>query len=127
MLVVLNILINYPTRASYSTAVNSFREYLSSLGSMLLLVKVMASEWILVVISSIVLFTVQTIKSVRIIYTSCSGLSRRIKLGIGFTTSSKGSMILHSVWTITFLTFSTLSTTCMCLMSPILEIATQNT
>ena len=89
MLVVLNILINYPTRASYNTAVNSSRGYLSSLGSMLLIIKVMAPEWILVVINSIVLFVVQTLKSVRIRCTSCSGLSRRVKLGIGFTTSSQ--------------------------------------
>jgi len=128
MLVVLNILINYPTRASYNTAVNSSRGYLSSLSSILLIIniKVMASEWILVVINSIVLFVVQTLKSVRIRCTSCSGLSRRVKLGICFTTLSQGSVVLHFVWTITFLTFSTLSTTCMCLISPVLEIATQN-
>ena len=46
------------TKASYSTIVGLFRVYLSNLVSMLLLVKVMVLEWILVMVSNIVFFTV---------------------------------------------------------------------
>jgi len=71
------------TRAIDNTVVSSSRAYLSSFDNMLLLVKVIALEKTLVIISKMVTLTVQTLKSVRIEYTSCSSLSRRIRLGIG--------------------------------------------
>jgi len=46
------------TKTSHSTIVGLFRVYLSNLISMLLLVKVMVLEWILVMVSNIVFFTV---------------------------------------------------------------------
>ena len=55
---------------------------------MSLLVKVMAPEGILVVVSRVVTLTVQILESVRTGYTSCSCLSRRVRLGIGLTTPS---------------------------------------
>ena len=76
-----------PTRASYSTIV-MFRVYLSSIVSMLLLGKVIVSEWTLVVISNMVPFTVQILESVRTRYTSCSSLSRRVRLRVGLAISS---------------------------------------
>jgi len=56
--------------------VSSSRAHLSSLVSMLLLVKVMAPKWTLVVVSSMVTPAVQTLESVRTGCTSCSSLSR---------------------------------------------------
>ena len=73
-----------PTGAS---AVSSlFRIYLCSLISMPLLVKAMALERTFVAISSIVIFTVQTLKSMRTEYISYSILSRRVRLEIGLVT-----------------------------------------
>ena len=71
------------TRAIDNTVVSSSRAYLSSFVNMLLLVKVIALEKTLVIISKMVTLTVQTLKSVRIECTSYSSLSRRIRLGIG--------------------------------------------
>jgi len=68
--------------------VGSSRAYLSSLVSMLLLVKVMAPEWTFVVISSMVILTVQTLESVRTGHTSCSSLSRRVRLSVSLATPS---------------------------------------
>ena len=55
---------------------------------MLLLVKVIAPEEILVVISRVVTLTVQTLESMRTGYTSYNCLPRRVRLGIGLTTPS---------------------------------------
>ena len=63
-----------------------FRIYLYSLISMPLLVKAMALERTFVAISSIVIFTVQTLKSMRTEYISYSILSRRVRLEIGLVT-----------------------------------------
>ena len=71
------------TKAIGNTVVSSSRAHLSSFVNMLLLVKVIALEKTLVIISKMVTLTVQTLKSVRIECTSCSSLSRRIRLGIG--------------------------------------------
>jgi len=68
------------TGASYNnTVVSLSRVYLSSLVSMPLLVKTMAPEWILVVISNLIFFTVQIFESVRTRCTSHSGLSKRVR------------------------------------------------
>jgi len=40
---------------------------------------------------------VQTLESVRIRYTSYSGLSRRVRLEIGLVALSKESVVFHSV------------------------------
>ena len=53
-----------------------------------LLVKAMALEWTLIVVSRVVAFAVQTLKSVRAGHSSCSSLSRRVGLGIGLATPS---------------------------------------
>ena len=86
-----------PTRASYSTVVSLFRVYLSSLVSMPLSVKMISPEQTHVVISSIDLFIVQTLKIVRTRYTSCSSLSRRIRLGINLIIPSQESVVLYSI------------------------------
>ena len=59
------------------------RAHLSSLIGIPLLVKAIAPEGTLVVVSSMVTLAIQTLESVRARYTSCSGLSRRVRLGIG--------------------------------------------
>ena len=56
--------------------------------------------------------------------TSCSCLSRRVRLGINLVTPSQQFMVLNSVRTTIFLTFSILSMTGMCRMSPVPVIAT---
>jgi len=124
MLVVPDILKDYPTGAIDSAVVSSSRAYLSSLISMPLLVKAMALEGTLVVVSRVIPLAIQTFKSVRTRYTSCSCLPRRVRLGIGLATPSQQSVVFNSIRTTTFLTFSTLSTTGMCRMSPAPAIAT---
>ena len=89
--------------------VGSFKAHLSSLVGMPLFVKAMVPEWTFVIVSRVVAPAVQTLESVRIGCTSCSGLSRRIGLGIGLVTPSQQSVVLNSVRTTTFLTLSTLS------------------
>ena len=79
-----------------ASAVSSlFKIYLCSLISMPLLVKAMALERTSVAISSIVIFIVQTLKSMRTEHTSYSILSRRVKLEIGLVTLK--SVVLHFV------------------------------
>ena len=108
----------------YITAVSLFRAYLSSLIGIPLLVKVMVPEGTLVVISRVVIPAVQTLEGVRTRYTICSCLPRRVRLGIGLTTSSQEPVVLNSVRTTTFLTLSALSTTGICWVSPAPAIAT---
>ena len=91
---------------------------------MLLLIKVVTPKGTLVVVSSMVTLAVQTLESVRTRYTICSRLPRRVGLGIGLATPSQQSVVLNSMRTTTFLTFSTLSVTGMCRVSPVLAIVT---
>ena len=112
-----------PIRAIDSAVVGSSRVYLSSLIGMLLLVKAMVPEGTLVVISRVITLVVQTLESVRIRYTICSCLPRSVRLGIGLATLSQQSVVLNSVRTTTFLTFSALSMIGMCWVSPALAIA----
>jgi len=79
---------NCPTRAIDSATVGFSRVYLSSLVGMLLLVKTMVLEGTLIVISRVVTLAVQTLEHVRTGHSSCSSLSRRIRLGIGLTIPS---------------------------------------
>jgi len=65
------------------------KKNLSSLVSMPLLVKVMVLKWTLVIISSMVTLTVQTLESMRTEHTSCSSLSRRIRLSVSLATPSQ--------------------------------------
>jgi len=60
-----------------------------------LLVKAMALKRTSVAISSIVIFIVQTLKSIRTEHTSYSILSRKVKLEIGLVTLK--SVVLHFV------------------------------
>ena len=89
-----------------------------------LLVKVMAPEGTLVVVSKVIPLAVQTLESVRTRYTSCSYLPRRVRLRIGLTVPSQQSVVLNSMRTTTFLIFNTLSMTGMCWMSPVPTIVT---
>jgi len=89
-----------------------------------LLVKAMAPEETFVVISSMVTLAVQTLESVRTRYTISSCLPRRIRLGIGLAIPTQQSVVLNSIRTTTFLTFSALSMTSMYKMSPAPTIAT---
>jgi len=91
-----------------------------------LLVKAMVPKWTLVVVSRVAILVVQILESVRTGCTSCSSLSRRVRLGIGLATPSQQSVVLNSMRTTTFLTFSTLSTTDMCKVFPMPTIATLN-
>ena len=113
-----------PTRAIDIAAVGSSRAYLSSLVSMPLLVKAVAPKWTLVVVSSMVAPAVQTLESVRTGRTSCSSLSRRVRLSVSLATPSQQFVVLNSVRTTTFLTLSTLSATGMCWVTPAPAIAT---
>ena len=113
-----------PTGAVDSTAVGSSRAHLSSLVSMPLLVKVIAPEWTFVVVSSMVTLAVQTLESVRTRYTSCSSLSRRVRLSVSLATPSQEPVVLNSVKTTTLLTLSALSTTGMCWVTPVPAVAT---
>ena len=113
-----------PTGAIDSTVVCSSRAYLSSLIGMSLLIKAMAPEGTLVVISRVITLVIQTLESVRTGHTSCYSLSRRVRLGIGLATPNQQSVVLNSMRTTTFLTFSALSTTDMCRMSPVPTIVT---
>ena len=87
-----------------------------------LLVKVMALEGTLVVVSRVITLAIQTFESVRTRRTSYSCLSRRIRLRIGLIIPSQQSVVLNSMRTTTFLTFSALSMTGMCRMFPVLAI-----
>jgi len=66
------------------------KAYLSNFVGMLLLVKAIVTKKILVIVSRVimVILVVQTLKSMRIGYTSYSSLSKRIRLRIGLTASS---------------------------------------
>ena len=113
-----------PTGAVDIAVVSSSRAHLSSLISMPLLVKAVTLKGTFVVISSVVTLAVQALESVRARCTSCSRLPRRVRLGIGLTTPSQQSVVLNSMRTTTFLTFSALSATGMCRVSPAPTIAT---
>ena len=89
-----------------------------------LLVKVVMPEGTFVVISSMVTLAVQTLKSVRARYTICSHLPRRVRLGIGLAIPSQQSVVLNSMRTTIFLTFSALSATGMCRVSLVPTIVT---
>ena len=73
-----------------STMVSLPKTYLSNFVGMLLLVKAIVTKKILVIVSRVimVILVVQTLKSMRIGYTSYSSLSKRIRLRIGLTASS---------------------------------------
>ena len=113
-----------PTGAIDIAAAGSSRAHLSSLVSMPLLVKAVAPKWTLVVVSSMVTPAVQTLESVRTGCTSCSSLSRRVRLSVSLAIPSQEPVVLNSVRTTTFLTLSTLSATGMCWVSPAPAIAT---
>jgi len=113
-----------PTKAIDSTVVGSSRVHLSSLVGISLLVKAVAPKWTLVVISSMVTPAVQTLESVRTGRTSCSSLSRRVRLSASLATPSQEPVVLNSVRTTTFLILSTLSMTGMCWVSPVPAVAT---
>ena len=89
-----------------------------------LLVKAIAPKGTFVVINRVVTLAVQTLESVRTGYTSCNHLPRGIRLGIGLTTPSQQSVVLNSMKTTTFLTFSALSVTGIYKISPAPAIAT---
>ena len=113
-----------PTGAIDSAVVCSSRAHLSSLVGMPLLVKVVTPEETFVVISRVVPLAVQKLESVRTRYTICSHLHRWVRLGIGLATPSQQSVVLNSMRTTTFLTFSVLSVTGMCWVTPVPAIAT---
>ena len=113
-----------PTGAVDIAVVSSSRAHLSSLIGMPLLVKAVMPEGTFVVISRVVPLAVQTLESVRTRYTICSHLPRRIRLGIGLAAPSQQFVVLNSMRTTIFLTFSTLSATDMCRVSPAPAIAT---
>ena len=100
------------------------RAHLSSLVGMPLLVKAVMPEETFVVISRVVPLAVQTLESVRTRYTICSRLPRRVRLGIGLATPSQQSVVLNSMRTTIFLTFSALSITGMYWVSLAPTIAT---
>jgi len=113
-----------PTEAVDIAVVSSSRAHLSSLVGMPLLVKVVTPEGTFVVVSRVIPLAVETLEHVRIRYTICSHLPRRVRLRIGLATPSQQSVVLNSIRTTTFLTFSALSATGMCRMSPAPAIAT---
>ena len=100
------------------------KAYLSSFVGMPLLVKAIAPDGTLLVVSRVITLAIQTLKSIRTRYTICSCFSRRIRLGIGLTTSSQQSVVLNFMRPTTFLTLSTLSTTGMYRLSLAPAIAT---
>ena len=124
MSVVLDIFTDYSIGAIDGTAVGLSRAHLSSLVSMPLLVKAIVPKWTLVVISRVVTLAVQTLESVRTGRNSCSSLSRRVRLSVSLVTPSQEPVVLNSMRTTTFLTFSALSMTGMCRVSPASAIAT---
>ena len=89
-----------------------------------LLVKVIAPEGTLLVVSRVITLAIQTLESVRTRCTIYSCLPRRVRLGIGLTISSQQSVVLNFMRPTTFLTLSTLSMTSMCWMSLAPTIAT---
>ena len=74
--------------------VSPSRVHLSSLVSMPLLVKAMALKEILV-ISRVVTPIVQTLESMRIKHSSCSSLSRRVRLSVSLATPSQEPVVLN--------------------------------
>ena len=62
---------------------------------MLLLVKAMALKGILVVISRVVTPIVQTLESMRIKHSSCSSLSKRVRLSVSLATPSQEPVVLN--------------------------------
>jgi len=74
-----------PTEAVDSATVGSSRAHLIG---MPLLVKVMAPEGTLLVVSRVVTLAVQTLESVKTGHTSWSSPSRRVRLGISLVTPS---------------------------------------
>jgi len=113
-----------PNEAIHSTVASLSRVHFSSLINMLLLVNMMAPKWTFTVISRVVILTVQTLESVRTRYTSCSCLSRIVRLGIGLATPSQQFVVFNFIRITIFLTFSTLGVTSMYRMSPVPTIAT---
>jgi len=89
-----------------------------------LLVKAVTPKGTFIVISSMVTLAVQTLESVRARCTSCSCLPRRVRLGTGLATSNQQPVVLNSMRTTTFLTFSALSVIGMCRVSPAPTIET---
>jgi len=89
-----------------------------------LLVKSIVPKGTLVVISRVITLTIQTLESVRTRCTSCSCLSRRIRLAIGLVTPSQQSVVLNPIRTTTFLTFSALSVIGMYRVFPVPAIVT---
>ena len=87
-----------PTGAIDIAAAGSSRVHLVS---MPLLVKAVVPKWTLVVISSMVTPAVQTLESVRTGRTSCSSLSRRVRLSVSLATPSQEPVVLNSVRTTT--------------------------
>ena len=104
-----------------SVVVGLSRAHLSSLISIPLLVKVIVLEEIFVIVSRVVILAVQIFESVRVRFTSCSCLPKRVRLGIGLVTSSQQSVVLNSITTI-FLIFNVLSIIGMSWMSSVSTI-----
>jgi len=102
-----------PTGAVDIAVVSLSRAHLSSLVGMPLLVKAVTPKGTFVVVDSMVSLAVQALESVRARCTSCSCLPIRVRLGIGLATPSQQSVVLNSMRTTTFLTFSALSITGM--------------
>ena len=96
----------------------------SSLVRVPLLVKAVAPEGTLSVVSRVLTLAVETLEGVRAWSTICSSLSRRVGLGIGLAAPSHRSVVFHSVWSTAFLALSALSATCMGWMSPAPAVAT---
>ena len=80
---------------------------LSSLVRVLLSVKVVVLERTLDVISRVLTLAVYTLEDVRARSTICSCFSRRVKLRVGFTAPSHGSVVFHFVWSTILLILST--------------------
>ena len=89
-----------------------------------LLVKAMVPEWTFAVISSMITPAVQTLESVRTGCTSCSSLSRRVRLSVSLAIPSQEPVVLNSVKTTTLLTLSALSATGICWVTPAPAVAT---
>jgi len=97
---------------------------LSSLVGVPLLVKAVAPERTLSVISRVLTLAVYTLEGMRAWSAICSCLSRRVGLRVGFAAPSHGPVVFHSMWSTTLLTLSTLSTTSVDRMSPVPAVAT---
>jgi len=97
---------------------------LSSLVGVPLLVKAVAPERTLSVISRVLTLAVYTLEGIRAWSAICGCLSRRVGLRVGFAAPSHGPVVFHSMWSTTLLTLSTLSTTSVDRMSPVPAVAT---